>query len=108
MWASSDLNEDLIEQAPAPVSTRRTLEGGFPILASGNSLRRPSVRRHPHLELVESMKFLTEVTKADVCTATVAMSLADGLEDSPLTVLSRAPNEDFTAAVSLGSRSAPT
>lgn len=48
------------------------------------------------------MKPLTDVTKADVCAATVAMSPADGLEDSPLTVLSKESNEDLIALVSFG------
>jgi hypothetical protein len=56
----------------------------------------------PHFELVASTNVLTEVTKADVWTAIVAMLLADGLEGNALTVLVRVSREDLIAFVSFG------
>jgi hypothetical protein len=96
------LGDDLVEQVPAPMGARRALEHGLAVVARGAPFRMPTVGCQPHLELVEFMNVLTEVTKAEVCTATVAISPAEGLEDTPLTVLLNASKDDLIDAVSLG------
>src|SRR5579863_2374007 len=55
-----------------------------------------------HLELVASMKVFTELTKADVSTATVAMLLAEGLDGNESTVVFSVFSEDSIALVSFG------
>ena len=48
------------------------------------------------------MNVWTEVTKSEACLATVAICEADGLVDSPLTVLVNESSDDLIAVVSLG------